>query len=139
MKILSLVSSIFQPAADLIDSLHTSEDERLGHKAQLLNVQAAVIQTALEYESEALQAKAQIVNTEAKSEHFLTANWRPITMLTFLGLAVADALGLVEMASGRALTESAWDLLTLGVGGYVTGRSVEKVTKSIMESKVTGK
>ena len=132
MNILDLVSNIFKPAAELIDNLHTSEEERLQQKANLLNVQAAAIQAALDYEKEALESRAKIVNSEAKSEHKITATWRPIVMLCFCGLAVGDALGVLP----NPLAKEAWTLLQIGLGGYVIGRSSEKVVKTIKESSV---
>ena len=66
-----------------------------------------------------------IVSAEAKSEHFLVAAWRPITMLTFLALAVGDSLGFLA----TPLRDEAWALLQLGLGGYVVGRSGEKIAK----------
>jgi hypothetical protein len=139
LPLTDLVAGIFKPAADLIDSLHTSEDERLSQKAHLLNVQANVIQQAIDYEKETFKAQTDIIRAEAQSEHWITATWRPITMLVFLGLAVLDSFGVIEALSGRALAEEAWALLQLGIGGYVVARSGEKITKSIIESRVTGK
>lgn len=121
-----LIAGIFKPAAELVDSLHTSDDERLKHKERLLDVQAAAMQRVFEYEKESLQAQANIVNSEAKSEHWLTATWRPITMLTFLALAVGDSMGWLE----APLRDEAWELLQLGLGGYVVGRSAEKLANT---------
>lgn len=132
MKLLDLVAGIFKPAAELIDDLHTSEEERLAQKARLLEVQAATIDKALEYERSAIESRAKIVQTEAESEHVITATWRPIVMLTFCGLAVGDALGLLP----NPLAPEAWTLLQVGLGGYVIGRSGEKVVKSIKQSSV---
>ena len=134
MSILALIEGIFAPAATLIDELHTSEDERLKHKERLLATQALVIDKALDYEKEAFKAQAKIVEEEAKSDHWLTATWRPITMLTFLALAVGDSLGLLQ----TPLRDEAWSLLQLGLGGYVVGRSAEKVTKSIIGNNKNG-
>ena len=50
-------------------------------------------------------------------------NWRPITMLTFLALVVCDSFGWLA----NPLASEAWTLLQIGLGGYVAGRSVEKV------------
>lgn len=93
LSITDLIAGIFKPAAELIDELHTSDDERLQAKTHLLDVQAAAMQRVFDYESQALQAKASIVQAEAQSEHWITATWRPITMLTFLTLAVGDSMG----------------------------------------------
>ena len=45
-------------------------------------------------------------------------------MLTFLVLVVGDSIGLLA----NPLAPETWLLLQLGIGGYVVGRSAEKVT-----------
>lgn len=126
-----LIAGIFKPAAQLIDELHTSEEERLKAKGHLLTVQAAAMQRVFEYEAETLKAKAGIVQAEAKSEHWITATWRPITMLTFLALAVGDSLGWLP----NPLRDEAWTLLQIGLGGYVVARSGEKIVTQIKQSQ----
>tara|TARA_R110000764_G_scaffold7691_2_gene26837 strand:- start:473 stop:865 length:393 start_codon:yes stop_codon:yes gene_type:complete len=122
-----LIAGIFKPAAELIDELHTSEDERLTAKGHLLDVQAAAMQRVFDYEKSTLEAQANIVNSEAGSEHWLTATWRPITMLTMLTLVVGDAM----MWLPNPLSEDAFMLLQIGLGGYVVGRSAEKIIKVV--------
>lgn len=129
MKFLDLIAGIFKPAAELIDELHTSEEERIIQQRKLLEIQAMVLDSSLEYEKEMMSARAEIVNSEAKSEHWITATWRPITMLTFLALAVGDSLGWLP----NPLRDEAWMLLQIGLGGYVVGRSAEKVIKTVRE------
>jgi len=125
MGVTDLIAGIFKPAADLVDALHTSEDERLKAKGHLLDVQAAAMQRVFDYETEMIKGQQAIVSSEAQSEHFLVAAWRPITMLTFLTLAVGDSLGFLA----TPLRDEAWMLLQLGLGGYVVGRSGEKIAK----------
>ena len=129
MKFLDLIAGIFKPAAELIDELHTSEEEKLKQQRRLLEIQALVLDSSLQYEKEMMTARAEIVNSEAKSEHWITATWRPITMLTFLALAVGDSLGWLP----NPLRDEAWMLLQIGLGGYVVGRSAEKVIKTVRE------
>lgn len=129
VSLVQLIAGVFKPAADLIDKLHTSEDEKLEQKRQLLEVQAQSMDQVMEYSKDMLSAQAQIVNSEAKSEHWITATWRPITMLTFLVLVVGDALGWLP----NPLNEQAWNLLQIGLGGYVAGRSGEKLMKMYKE------
>ena len=92
MGVVELIAGIFKPAAELVDELHTSEEEKLKAKGHLLDVQAAAMERVFDYEQETLKAKAGIIQAEAQSEHWVTATWRPITMLTFLALAVGDSL-----------------------------------------------
>jgi hypothetical protein len=130
MNLFQLIGQVFKPAADLIDNLHTSKEEKLQQKAVLLELQTGFLENALQYEQEQLKAKAAIITAEAKSDHFLTATWRPITMLTFLALVVCDQFGLLTFR----LADDAWTLLQIGLGGYVVGRSVEKVVPSVTQA-----
>lgn len=130
MGIIELIGGIFKPAAELVDELHTSEEERLKHKERLLEVQAIAMQTVFEYESDSLQARAAIVNSEAQSDHWIVASWRPIVMLTLTALVVVDSFGWLA----NPLSGEAWLLLQIGLGGYVVGRSGEKIAKTIKQA-----
>lgn len=130
MNLLSVIKDIFTPAVRLIDELHTSEEEKLAIKANTLETYVTAVEAGLAYEQANLKERARIIEAEAKSEHFLTATWRPITMLVFLGLVVCDQFGLLTFR----LAAEAWTLLQLGIGGYVVGRSAEKVGPSIIHA-----
>jgi len=125
LGVTDLIAGIFKPAAELVDKLHTSDDERLKAKGHLLDVQAAAMQRVFDYEKELVKGQQSIVRAEAESSNWLAASWRPITMLTFLVLAVGDSLGFLA----TPLRDEAWTLLQLGLGGYVVGRSGEKIAK----------
>lgn len=130
MNVLNLIGQIFKPATELIDNLHTSTEEKLAQKAVLLQLQTDFLKEGLQYEQEQLKQKAAIIMAETKSESWITRNWRPITMLTFLALVVLDQTGQLAFR----LADEAWTLLQMGLGGYVVGRSVEKVTPAVMET-----
>ena len=88
-----------------------------------------------------LDASMQVVVAEAKSEHVLTATWRPITMLTFV-LIIANNYIIYPYISlfwvDAPLLEvpnQMWALLNIGIGGYVISRGAEKITKTYKETK----
>jgi len=90
-----------------------------------------------ELEKTTFQMQAKIVEAEAKSEHWLTSTWRPITMLTFVTI-IANNYIIVPYAQAFGLhvptlelTDQMWDLLKIGIGGYVVGRSAEKIAKEL--------
>jgi len=130
MNLLKFVGEIFGPAAKLVDDLHTSTEEKLAAKAQLLETQVKFLTYALDYESKQLEVKGAIIVAEAKSEHWLTSTWRPITMLTLLALIVLDQTGQLAFR----LADQAWTLIQIGLGGYVVGRSAEKVVPKLVEA-----
>ena len=85
------------------------------------------------------QAAASVVIAEAKSEHKVTATWRPILMLVITAIVGWNYLFaplielIVQLTTDNQipltieLPEELWTLLTVGVGGYIVGRSGEKV------------
>ena len=114
---------LFTPINRIIDELHTWDEERATRRAEAAKLQ----NEALALERERLAAQAGLVAAEAGGASWLQRNWRPITMLSFLGLVVADAFGLLAFR----LADQAWLLLQIGLGGYVVGRSVEKISPQI--------
>ena len=124
--ITDLIAGIFKPAAELIDDLHTSEEEKLEQKRLLLEVQGKTMDRVHEYNTGLLKAQGDIVNSEAKSEHWLTANWRPMTMLAFVGLIILRFFGYEAEGMSEVEYLALWELIKLGLGGYVVGRSLEK-------------
>lgn len=123
MGILSKIIDILTPVRDIVDSLHTSGEEKLELKASLLAIQAQVISEALAYEKVLAEAQSKVITAEAASESWVTRSWRPLVMLTFTALIVVGQFG------GPPVPEQMWPLLTLGLGGYVAGRSIEKTVK----------
>ena len=118
---------LFTPINRIIDEVHTSDEERAVRRAEAARLQNEALALALELERERLAAQAGLVAAEAGGASWLQRNWRPITMLSFLGLVVADAFGLLALR----LADQAWLLLQIGLGGYVVGRSVEKISPQI--------
>jgi hypothetical protein len=81
------------------------------------------------------EAAAGIINTEAASTHWLAANWRPLTMLVFVGLIVSRWLGYSAENMTEAEYLSIYDLVKIGLGGYVVGRSAEKIVPKIIDAR----
>ncbi|WP_292950191.1 MULTISPECIES: 3TM-type holin [unclassified Neptuniibacter] len=123
------LSGLVSPITNLVDELHTSEDERLQVKARIFEMQTLMADKVMDYETQLMQAQAQVITAEAQGSSWLQRNWRPITMLTFLVLVVADTFGWTTFR----LADEAWTLLQLGLGGYVIGRSAEKIVPKVTE------
>ena len=99
--------------------------------------QLELIQKLNEIEADIIQSKAQIITAEAKSEHFLTSTWRPITMLVFTFI-IANNYILVPYFQAFGfdiptlqISDKMWNLLSIGLGGYVVGRSAEKIADKL--------
>lgn len=127
MAFLEVLSAIFKPISDIVDHITISGDEKAKLQETIIQGQINAAGTIMDYEKQLLTAQADIVKAEAQGNSWLQRSWRPITMLTFLILVVCDSLGLLPFR----LAAEAWELLKIGLGGYVVGRSVEKIAPSI--------
>ena len=95
--------------------------------AQRDQAKLALMEMAQKGELAEFTARAGIVNTEAASNHWLAANWRPLLMLTFGALIVARWFGWAAPNLSEAEYLQLWSIVELGLGGYVIGRSAEKI------------
>ncbi len=93
--------------------------------------EAEAMRQLLAHQADIESAAAKIINTEAASTHWLAANWRPLTMLVFVGLIVARWFGWAAPNLTEAEYIKLWSIVEFGLGGYVVGRSVEKIAPSI--------
>ena len=86
--------------------------------------------------------QAKVIMAETQSEDWLTRNWRPIVALTAFfsywyviimipHLWHMGLFGDEPIRFGEAGLENLFWLTTVCVGGYIGGRSLEKVTKTI--------
>lgn len=96
--------------------------------------EAEVMRQLLTAQSEIEKAASEIIRTEAASEHWLAANWRPLTMLIFVALIVARWFGWAAPNLSQEEYIKLWSIVEFGLGGYVVGRSVEKIAPSIAQA-----
>ena len=91
----------------------------------------------MEHEQTAQQVARDVVVAEAKSEHWVTSAWRPIVMLMFAVMIANNYIiaPYLDAIFGTSimfdLPDQAWSLLSVGLGGYVVGRSAEKVAGNL--------
>ncbi len=133
MSVMSIITGIFKPAADLIGEVIEDKDKANELRASLAIAQHSIQSEVLELEGKIVEAKSAIIVAEAKSPSWLTSNWRPMTMVTFVLLVVAKWLGFTAPGISEAMELELMSLIQIGLGGYVIGRSAEKVLPSVAE------
>lgn len=133
LTIITAVLSLLRgPLFSIIDKL--IPDGSL--KARL---KAEIEQRLLQSDDHLAELQAEMLGIELKSESWMTRSWRPLLMylimalLAFYGflLPLAEAVfGKVEFEPRwHQFPDGLWTLLMLGVGGYIGGRTVEKLAR----------
>ncbi|WP_433925055.1 3TM-type holin [Vreelandella sp. 21] len=129
------LSVITGPLFDVLDQVVTDKDEANRLKTE---IQAQLIDS----QNSALKAQMQIILAEAQGDSWAQRNWRPVLMLVIVAIIgnnylIAPYLGaMFGVGLTLPLPERLWDLMTLGVGGYVAGRTVDKGIKNWQQGKV---
>jgi hypothetical protein len=126
------ITELVKGVGSVVDSLHTSGEEKLSAQAQLLALQTAFTVKLTELDTQFAAEQAKVIIAEATSESWLTRNWRPILMLTFTYI-IAHNFVLAPLFSFASLEipPQMWELLKLGIGGYIGGRSAEYIAEQI--------
>lgn len=137
-----VIPAIIAPILGLINGPVFSIIDKLVPDAALKERLKAQISQKLLENSEKLAAAQRDVLVAEISGSKLTRSWRPVLMyviMLFL-LVYGLLLPLLDLASDHEVAfhprwhevpDGLWNLLSLGLGGYIGGRSVEKIAHSV--------
>ena len=124
MSVVSPIKSVADAVSGVVERLTLPARE----KKQL---EADVLRLLLEREQELIQAQAVLLQEEEKG-NWLQRSWRPLVMLTFAAVILMGTFTNISILSD---TSRFWDLLEIGLGGYVVGRSGEKILMTLAKSR----
>jgi Holin of 3TMs, for gene-transfer release len=115
-------------AIDRIDKSDEKLEIQLRYKELIARMEGACI----DYEGKLLDSKANIIQAEAKGEGWLQRNWRPTLMLVCIFIVFSNYVLVPFFGIPSAiLDDHIWNLIEVGTGGYIAGRSLEKITDKL--------
>ncbi len=119
----------------IIPIVGTVLDKLFPNKETAQKAKLKVIEMQQNGELAGLDAQMKIIVAEANSQHKLAAIWRPLIMLMF-GFIIFNNYILYpylslffEEAPMLEIPVDLWELIKIGLGGYVVGRSSEKIVE----------
>lgn len=133
-----LIGPIASLVSDVIRRILPAEKMPEADRTKLeAEIQLAVMQQDWSRFEKEIEEKARVIVSETTGQSWLQRNWRPILMLTFTYIIAHNYIlaPIIRMFSFGAdmpvleIPPDMWDLLKLGIGGYIVGRSAEKVVK----------
>ncbi len=125
---------ILGAVAPMVKTLFNTIDKTSENKAEAEKIKQSIQQQLLSGQLKELEAQAQIITAEAKGG-WLQRNWRPLLMLVFAGLVVAHWFGFTAPNIPESVQNSLLNIVLVGVGGYVVGRSGEKIADKLRKDK----
>ena len=131
--LLPVVGPVIEKILGVIDKAVPDKDLATKLKAEFETQLSSMDYSYLEKE---IEARAKVIVTEAESQSWIARNWRPITMLVFVYIVahnyiIAPVIAMFYPGMVRLeVPPDLWDLLKLGIGGYIVGRTGEKMIKT---------
>ena len=129
-----MIAAFIPIIGKVFDSIFPDKEQAAEAKLKLMELQMAGGLKELE-------EAGKIITAEASSEHWLVASWRPITMLVFVVIIANNYIlapyidMFFDTDVALELPPQMWDLLKIGIGGYIVGRTGEKMVKSYKAPK----
>ena len=126
--------NVLGAVAPMVKTLFSTIDKTIDNKADAEKMKQQIQQQLLSGQLKELEAQASIITAEAKGG-WLQRNWRPLLMITFAGLVVALWFGFTAPNIPESVQNSLLNIVMIGVGGYVVGRSGEKIADKFKKEK----
>jgi hypothetical protein len=128
-----MFNQLFAPVVSLVE---TVVDRIIPDKTQAAALKAAITTELLTLRQAEIRAAADVIIAEATGESWLQRNWRPLLMTVCIAIVANNYIlfpyANLFFSTGLALElpEPLWNLMSIGVGGYIVGRSGEKMVKA---------
>lgn len=127
------ISEVLGTVTGVIEALD-NKPEKMELLGKLKELETGLAAKALEHEGRILDAQRTTLEAEIKGESWLQRNWRPIFMvvciyIVFHNYVLVPIVGITP----TNMPDQLWTLITIGLGGYLGGRTVEKVAKEIVK------
>lgn len=133
LAVIPAIGTILEKILGIVDKAVPDKDlaEKLRNE-----MQAAVLQGDYSLLEKELEVRAKALVSEIQGESWLQRNWRPILMLTIVAIVANNYILypylslFTSKAVVLALPDALWNLMQIGVGGYIVGRTGEKMIET---------
>jgi hypothetical protein len=131
-------SGLVEKIGNAFDKNFTSDQERLAAKSELVKEAGDIV--------DKLNVLQQQVILSESVGNWMQRSWRPLSMFIFVGIIVCTwilfpLINIFAHSTDLSLlivqlkdSDKFWGVVELGFGGYVIGRSAEKIVDSISSS-----
>jgi hypothetical protein len=138
MMIATILKFVLGPLVGHLVDLYKSYNQKQISESQLRrDIEKVILGTF----NEVSKTQAEVIMAEAKGENWLQRNWRPVVAVAFAFVVVFYGLitpimvgwfGMPPVRVGDDLLKWIMDAVVICLGGYIGGRSLEKIASMIM-------
>jgi hypothetical protein len=139
MAALPIIGTIVSGISSIVSSIFKTKEVKAQAIASGIQGTVDLLKQADATDAQIATAIAAGVTAESQSEGVLTRNWRPLVMLLITMLIVAWCFGYIPPninAPMPPFIEECFEILKFGLGFYMSGRSLEKIAKTLLTPKL---
>lgn len=136
---MGILSLLIGPLTTLLGKVLPDPQAAQEAKLKLLELTQQGALAEIDAQTKEVLAQAGVIQAEAASHSWLASSWRPLVMLIFTALIVARMFGYTAANVTPPEYMELWGLVKLGLGGYIMGRSAEKIAPSLVTAIRGGK
>lgn len=127
--------------SSLIERIFPDKEKQDQAKLEMQRILNDAAAKQAESEARIIEASTSVIKAETESDSWMAKNWRPFLMFVIMSLIVYNwmlapilqSIGLKIMIT--PVPQDMWTLLTVGLGGYVFGKSGEKMMGLYADAK----
>jgi hypothetical protein len=120
-------------ASDLVDSIGDAADDLFTSDEERRKVEQAVRARLLDHREKLAALRSSTAQTETEGRWYQRA-WRPAVMMVFAVVIVSHWFGIAGTEVTPEVQTYLYSVIKLGLGGYVLGRSGEKIAPYVRDA-----
>ena len=117
---------VIEKVGNVVDNVFTNDEEKSEAKKQLTEV-------VLNSLNRMAEVQGEVIKTEMQG-NWLQKSWRPLIMMAFGVILICKWFGFTDANIDHELELKLMDIVQLGLGGYVVGRSAEKIASTVTQN-----
>lgn len=117
---------VIEKVGNVVDNVFTNDEEKSEAKKQLTEV-------VLNSLNRMAEVQGEVIKTEMQG-NWLQKSWRPLIMMAFGVILICKWFGFTDGNIDHELELKLMDIVQLGLGGYVVGRSAEKIASTVTQN-----
>lgn len=119
-----------KPLSSLVSAIGETVGRLTLPSREKKQLETELIETIIRHVGEMADKQTSIIRDEA-SGNWLQRSWRPLVMLTCAAIVIASTF-----TSSPILDDTSrfWNLLEIGIGGYIVGRGGERIAGTILKA-----
>lgn len=123
-----ILSSVFETVSNVVSGTAGKFIEDKDKAKELETALTAQLTTSVvELMGRELDAQKSVIVAEAQGESWLQRNWRPIIMMALSTMVCIYWMGWTHQELDQPVILKILDIVQIGLGGYIGGRTAEKL------------